>query len=147
MGDSAIAGGHVRDDKIYNYACMIKLKFLIKFSCSVHENVPNPLTGLSPPAVGELSSTSNSFKHSKRFPKLCVSGAAIVEDHEIKRGVALGEPCRKDRSSKVYPRGHQRRTERFSCRDNSEKRTNTRGPALEGGRLTRSRGSICVTGT
>ena len=74
----------MRDDKIYNYTCMIKLKFSIKFSRSVHENVPNPLAGLSPPAVGELSSTSNSFRHSKRFPKLCVSGTAIVEDHEIK---------------------------------------------------------------
>ena len=64
-----------------------------------------------------------------------------------KGGVALGEVCRKGRSPKVYPRGRQRRTERFSCRGNSEKRTSTRGPALEGGRLTRSRGSICATGT
>ena len=70
----------VGDSTMSMYGRSCERRYYYEISRSTYESLPNPRAGLSPPAVGELSSTSNSFKHSKRSSKLCVSGTAIVAD-------------------------------------------------------------------
>ena len=110
-------------------------------SLDLRNNVPNPRDGLSPPAVGELSSTSNSFRHSKRSSKLWVSGTAIVQEERGRGNVNWLHKVRRSKVILVVWRCFQ------ECRGDSEKRISTQRPALKGGHLTQRRESTCVTGT